>query len=162
LARADRAIARSAEADRERQGAEHGAAAALAGQRRKRSPTYIGNRIREAEADIRDVARRLAGTSVASGFGQPAEGTYRDDLTARGEQAERDLAYWREQLEASAERIWTQADFKAGDRALIRGRWVTVRRANKTTLSVESGYSWADRYPYTEVRDRRAKEDAAA
>jgi hypothetical protein len=162
LKRADRAIGRSAEADRERQDAERGARVALASKGRRQSPTFIGNRIREREADARDIARRLAGVSVASGFGRPAEGDYRADLEARAAQVEAELTYWRGQLAECGQRVWTQADFAKGDRALIRGRWLEVRRANKTTLSVESGYSWTDRYPYTEVRDRRAAEDVEA
>lgn len=152
LARADRAIGRSAAADREREDAERSARVAQSEQqRRHRSPTFIGNRIRDREAEARDIARKLAG----------ATGDWRADLEARAAQTDAELTYWRGQLAECGARIWTQADFSPGDQALVRGRWVTVRRANKTTLSLESGYSWTDRYPYTEVRDRRAAEGPA-
>lgn len=154
LARADRAMARSVEADRERQGAEHGARSALARQRRRRTPEFIGNRIEEREAEERDLLRKLD----AAG-----DDTYRDDLTALLDVCRDELAHWRNEwaaLEAAGMKVWGPGNFRKGDRVRYRNRWATVDRVNAKTLTVRTDVmpQIPSKVPYREVQERRAGE----
>lgn len=150
LRRADRAMSRSIEADRERQDAERGARAALARDRRRQTPEYIGNRIREREAEERQLVRLLA---------DAPEGDWRTDRAARLEQVRADLDHYRGQmaaLEAAGLKRWGPDDFAKGDRVRYRHRWGTVQRVNKTTLTVACDVmpQCPQRVPYSDIQSK--------
>lgn len=49
-----------------------------------------------------------------------------------------------------------------GDAVKIRGRWYSVVRANRKTVTVPSGFgSWTDTTPWQEVTDHRTAEQLA-
>ena len=54
---------------------------------------------------------------------------------------------------------WTTV--AAGDEVLVGGRWYTVVRANRKTVTVPTGHSWTGTVPYREIRDHRAMAPAA-
>lgn len=144
-AAADRGLA----AHREAEGAAHGAAAARATIARQDSPTYIGNRIEEAERDLRAAERGHA----------LIDGGYTGPLPERVAEATDRLGFWRGELErvqAAGVKVYGKADIEKGGAIKSRGRWSKVVRASAKSVSVETGYSWTDRVPYTEIRDYRS------
>lgn len=150
LARSDQAMRRSVDAAANAGEVARRADAALAADRRRESPDYIGNRIAEKEAMERKLARALVGL--------PA-GQRRDDLLAELEQIRADVAFHRAQLaelEANGVKLWGPGDFEKGDTVRTRISWGTVLRVNKKTLTVRPHAAPAleIRYRYTEVREK--------
>jgi hypothetical protein len=120
---------------------------------RRESPVVMGRKVERMETEERSLTRKLA----------TATGDYADRLKERLAVVQADLAFLRKATEETGARVFTKADFKRGDHALIRKTWRRVKKANAKTLAVETGYSWTDNYPYHEVTDRRdASEQAAA
>lgn len=154
LRRSDQAMARMSEAMAEQRSATDRASGAVAAARRRQTPAFIGNRIRECEAEERRLSRILSG---AQGIGGPATGEYRTETGARLAQTRADLAHWRgelEALEAAGVRLWARADFTPGDRVKVKGSWGTVVRASSKTLAVDTGHMpWPLKYRYTEVSE---------
>lgn len=135
---------------------------------RRTHPHAIASRIVALEKDIRKIRRRLDGSKHTFGGGYvetyaPATGLHRDQLTAELEHVTAQLEYWRGQLDAAKEagewREWKREDFKRGDLIKAHGRWRKVVRANKVTVSTESGYSWNDKVAYRDIRGHRAASD---
>jgi hypothetical protein len=128
------------------------------------TPT-LRRRIERYETEIRDLNRRLDGTSVASGYGKPATGSYRERLLGLRGRAQEALDLDRAELARRAEedgvKVWTREDFKKGDDALTEFGWFPVLRVNAKTLTVphgidrlaEAGYTWTR--PYAEIKGRR-------
>lgn len=150
IGRIESSVQKTAEAFREAEGARYGARAAAANVARADSPSYIGNRIEEAERDLRAAQRghrRLDGSSTGP-------------LVERVAEAEERLGYWRGELvrvqEQLGVRVFAKADIEKGGAVKHRGRWSKVVRASAKSVSVETGYSWTDRVPYTEIRDYRS------
>jgi hypothetical protein len=120
---------------------------------RRESPVVMGRKVERLETEERDLNRKLA----------TATGDYADRLKGRLQVVQSDLTFLRKAIKETGVRVFTKADFKPGDHALIRGTWRRVKKANAKTLAVETAYSWTDNYPYHEVTDRReAPEQAAA
>lgn len=70
-----------------------------------------------------------------------------------------EFAYWTsvrsEQLRTGQAAGFGPGNVRAGDLVLIRNRWRKVVRANRASVSVETGYSWSDRCPWLEVTAHR-------
>lgn len=49
----------------------------------------------------------------------------------------------------------TRDDVAGATHVRTRFGWHKVARVNKTTVSVETGYSWTDRYPFDEIHEAR-------
>jgi hypothetical protein len=85
----------------------------------------------------------------------PATGQYRVQLDTQATYLDEQVRYWRSVLDQAQEAgQWTPVDREAiqpGDRIKYRGRWETVVRVNKTTVSVETGYTWTDKIPLHEI-----------
>jgi hypothetical protein len=104
----------------------------------------LRRRIDRYEAEIRDYDRRLDGTSVASNYGRPAEGGYRERLLTARARAQEALNLDRAELDRRAEedgvKVWTRADFQKGDLVVYRfGDGVPVLRVNAKSLTVPHG-----------------------
>lgn len=165
LDQADRAIRKSIDADTaaRRAQAKLNAAANTTGHRY--APRTVANRIAKLEADRRGVQRRLDGYTDGHGvYATPipaATGTHREQLLQTRDELDGTLDYWQQiradQIAEGAATNYTQADIAPGDQVRIGGQWLTVVRANKTTVSVETGYSWTDRTPYPNIQDHRPK-----
>jgi hypothetical protein len=84
-------------------------------------------------------------------------------LTARAAQIRLQLDHDRATVAAAVEAghltVWDRGSVHPGDLVCQHtgdtGRWHTVVRANRTTVSVETGYSWTDKLPYTSIRQVR-------
>ena len=112
-------------------------------------------RLERLEAERRDVARRLDGTSRnGMRYGEQATGEWRDRLLARAQELDEDIAYCQQhlvQLSASgAYRQWGKADFRPGDRVETRHGPGTVVRASVKTVRVRwdsrGNFEFAIRY----------------
>lgn len=163
LDNADRTIRKSIEADAAAQRAQTKLDAAARTTTHRYAPGTVANRIHELEADLRRNQRRLDGYTNGHGVYATAipaaTGRYREQLLEEQAQLKDKLAYWQQiradQIAAGTAINYTQADIAPGDRVKIGGQWRIVVRANKTTVSVETGYSWTDRARYSDIRDHR-------
>jgi len=139
---------------------EAGRAAETAGRHmaHREHPLVVARRIDRLETDLRRTVAVLEGRSVAYGCKTPSS-QWREQLEANAAHLREQLEHWRrihaEQVESGKVGEWTQADVQRGDLVQVRGRWVKVARVNRTTVSVETGYSWTDRVPYHEIREHR-------
>lgn len=98
------------------------------------TPSYIQNRIDEAEARIRQIERAIeGGNRWDQGTRESRAADYAAELAERQERA----AYWREQLAQIGGVKYGRHNVKKGDRVNVRGWWAIVVRANEKTCSVE-------------------------
>lgn len=135
---------------------------------------------------------RLDGRATAATPGQLADGTWDSavlsgisrkpnpkktaarfrtyDLAASG-QKDVDDARWlvtslERQLaaaEAEATRVQlTRDDIKGATHVRTERGWHRIARLNPTTVSVETGYSWTDRHPYSKILEARTVTEAVA
>lgn len=155
IGRIDRSVQRTAETFREAEAARNGAAGAAANVARADSPAYIGNRIAEAEAELRRAKR---GHRYIDGSGTKV-------FASEVERAEEAVRYWHEQMErirGTGRRVFTRADISKGDAVKIRHGWGKVERVNPKTVSVMVGMPWPLKYKYAEIRDHRTAAQLAA
>jgi hypothetical protein len=160
----DRACAQRAEGERLTDAADAAQHAAT----RQDSGPRIARRIDRATADEARITRALNGYTRRYRYGTghreeqhaPATGTYRDQLLGQ-------LAHVRAALTADRQALadmvaagtWRPIDpttIRPGDAIRTRGRWEKVVRVNRTTVSVDTGYSWTDRVPFAEITHHRA------
>lgn len=122
------------------------------------TPT-LRRRIAKTETEIRDLDRRLNGTSAATISRKPAEGEYRErllGLRAREQEAlDLDQAELARRAEEDGVKVWGPEDFVKGDEVAYWGGWAVVQRVNKKSLTVPSGYSWTNTVSYDKVTARR-------
>ncbi|WP_165863854.1 DUF3560 domain-containing protein [Capsulimonas corticalis] len=120
-----------------------------------KSPTYINNRIQEAKTQIGILERALQGKSYVHSapreISAEARARYEGLLALEREK----LTYWQERLEESGGARFSKANIAKGDNVKIRGSWEKVARANPTTVSVVTGYSWTMKYAYAEIQDHQ-------
>jgi hypothetical protein len=137
---------------------------------RRHNPITVGNRIEKLEADLRAVARRLAGEGRLDGL--PPEGEARDRLLGRAENLNEEIEYWKRvygELQAEGKASTAGPDtVKKGDWVLVRGVWYRVRRVNRKSVTVPSAVIAApkagepertDTTPWREVREHRKTEE---
>jgi hypothetical protein len=167
LARIDANLRASFEASDE---AEHAAAAAdtaRAHMERREAPQRVARRLEKLAADLRDVRRKLDGTSRnGMEYGQRAQGTHREQLEASAAHLVAQLDHWRQvradQLAAGDVREWSPVDFEPGDLVCVRGSWRRIVRVNRTTVAVETPYSWTDRVEFHRITEHRRPGQPAA
>lgn len=163
----DKFCEKAAEARR----AEAAAEAAQKHMQHREAPGVTARRIKTLEAERRKVQKYLDGYTVRHLMGDgktvayvdtspPATGAYREQLEASATHLDEQLRYWREQLEAAkADGHWSPIDastIQKGDLVKVRSQWRRVVRVNKTTVSVETGYSWTDRVPLEDIREHQS------
>lgn len=159
---------------------EHHAAAYVAAQAsavgnamaRSARPDVTARRIKTAEAELRKIQKYLDGYTTRSldGRGNPvyvfehkaATGERRESLEAQKAQLENQLAYDRAALaEAVAAGRYVEHSkdtIKVGDLIHNGWDWKRVVKVNRTTVAVETGYSWTDKIKYTDIRHHRTAE----
>ncbi len=145
---------RFVEAYGEARNAERASKAADGHMARREAPLVVARRIERLETDPRRTTAVLQGRSAAYG-GRIPDGEWKAQLEANVEHVEAQLAYWRgvrgDQVDAGRAREYSAADFEPGDRVRVRGQWRTVARVNRTTVAVQTPYSWTDRVPFHEI-----------
>jgi len=135
---------------------------------------------------------RLEGRATAATPGQLADGTWDSavlsgimrkpnpkktaarhrtyDLAASGQKDVDDarrlvatLEYQVAEAEREANRVeLTRDDLKGATHVRTEFGWHRIARLNPTTVSVETGYSWTDRYPYSKILDARTVQEVAS
>lgn len=168
LDRAWNTLGNAVEADREALEVARRAEVASCATKARHNPVTVANRIEKFAAEVRRIERELAGKPMWCDDGQGGsvlrhrkpEGAYRERLEAQHEGRTRDLEFWRsvrdEQVANGEATNYGPETVAKGDAVKIRGDWRRVVRANKKSVSVETGYSWTDRAPWAEVSDHRA------
>lgn len=173
MERAHVSMGRAVGADREAELAEARAQTSAHTTGARYAPVTVANRIKKEQAEIRRVERALAGGLAWRGTAD--EGYYQEHVQPEGEHRVRlaaelaqladSLAYWQqvrdEQVEAGQASNYGPQDVAAGDAVKIGGRWRRVKRANKKSVSVETGYSWTDLADYATITDHRKAADLA-
>jgi hypothetical protein len=166
-----------AEAERSDYHAGRAAAAESYQAGREDLPTTL-RRIKKLEAERRQADRRLNGTGKAMhGEDEPATGAWRDQLTSQISSMDEQLAYWRAhvaRLKEAGAKVWGPGDFKKGDFARYRGRWLEVVRVNRKSVTVPaiisdglvvtregSRLSWTDTLPYDQLSGRAGNAEEA-
>lgn len=161
LERAHDSMGRAVQAEREAAESVRRATASSHTTGARYNAQTVANRIERIGADIRKAQRRLDGyTERLSGLViAPASGDYRERLTADRDRMADELAHWQqvrdEQVEDGTATNYGPETVSKGDAVCIGGTWHRVARANKKTVSVETGYSWTQRAPYTSVTGHR-------
>lgn len=136
---------------------------------RSATPAVTARRIKTAEAELRKIQRELDGYTTRSLDGRgnpvyvfehaPATGERRESLEARKAQLEDQLTYDRAALaNAVAAGRYTEHNaetIKVGDYVHNGFTWKRVVKVNRTTVSVETGYSWHDKIKFTDIRRHR-------
>lgn len=116
-------------------------------------------RIDRNEAEIRKIDRTLAQHEIATKkpeaaarFGvHPLQDSHLEQLRASRAELADQVAHDKAQIEASGHKTFTAADLKPGDVIKYRGRTHVVKKVNKTTVSVPTGYSWDDKVPINQI-----------
>lgn len=142
----DRALA----AHKESEDAARRAQSAATSQAHRESMPATLKRIGRLETEARDLGRRIAGASTPE---------YAERIGVMATENAAQLAYWRQHvadLEAAGVKVWTRTDFKPGDYALCRGRWLRVVKVNPKTLHLDTGHMpWPLPYAYADVAGHR-------
>jgi hypothetical protein len=126
-------------------------------------PGYLARRIREGEAEERQLLHKLEGKCYAYSDPKPIGDDYRGRLSAALEECRDKLGFFRHCLETCGRTVFDRASLKGKTLVLIRGTWERVVRLNPTTVSVynvcfpteESQRKWPLKYLYAEVRDAK-------
>src|SRR5699024_10934946 len=130
--------------------ATQAAAASARATRARQSPATVANRIRRLEADARQLHRRIDQCDTESDHGRQLQADL-DDLDDQ-------IAYWsgirREQIATGQATDFDQSMIDPGDLVKVSGSWWKVRRANRTTVTLESG-GCSIRSPYSSIQTHR-------
>ena len=167
LSRVWAALGAEVEARREADDAEAAAATAAVTTDARYSPVTVGNRIEQLGAQIRRMQRQITEPvyDVETGYRHATEAEQdrrRARLDPQITEARDSLTFW-EQVRAQQIADGVATDYgrhtvATGDQVEIRGRWLTVVRANAKTVSVQTEHGWTDRAPWHEVRRHRPAE----
>jgi hypothetical protein len=125
-------------------------------------PGFLGRRIREQEAEERDLLRRLEGKGLINGAATISD-DYRERLTRFLEDCRDKLGFYRHCLETCGRTVYDRETLAGKACVLIRGTWERVAKLNRTTVAVyntafpaeDSQKKYALKYLYAEVRDAK-------
>ena len=128
-------------------------------------PGYLGNRIREAKAEIAQLENRLQGKFYHYSQPAPISDESRERITGLLDDAHEKLEFYEHcfQTCCSNGQVFTKDGLKGKTQVKVRGSWYPVVRFNPTTVAVpnicfpteESQRKYAMKYPYTEVQEAR-------
>ncbi|MBO0984908.1 DUF3560 domain-containing protein [Rathayibacter sp. SD072] len=175
IAKADAAMGRSVEADREATRARARADVAAGTTEARYAPRAVARRIDRLDTDIRACTRKIEGSSHNFGGGYiettaPATGARLDRLHAERAQLEDQRDYWSEVRDAQAAAgqvtIHSRETIKKGDAIKHRFGWSVVTRVNPKTVTVALDWNAGTRpysVAYADVQGHRtaAELDAA-
>lgn len=130
---------------------EQRATSAAAHSGARHNPVTVGNRIAEMSAEIRRYERT---------YGADVDGQRGEELEHLRAQVEHWTNVRAEQLASGEAADVGPHNVKPGDFVRLSSGWGRVARANKKSVSVESGYGWTNRYPWHRVTAHQPKERA--
>jgi hypothetical protein len=152
----------------EREKAQHyadraAAARATADGEKWRSPRYLGERIAETEAAIRQIGWRLEGKFYYDSEPRPLSDAERANYTAQLEEEQEKLSYLKFCLGTCGRQVFNRETLKDKKYVRIRGRWEEIVRLNPTTVAVPNicyhdeaaQRRWALKYRYTEIKEAK-------
>ncbi|WP_104131230.1 DUF3560 domain-containing protein [Cryobacterium sp. M91] len=167
IARADRAMRTSVEANADAATARARADTATHTTDDRYRPVTVANRIETIGAELRKLERRIIAPRYDEARGYvdatDAEKQARAYHLAPHLGEKRDqLAYWEAvraaQIDSGTATGYDRTNVRKGDRVKIRGQWRDVVRVNVKTVSVTIGYSWTDTAPYAEIQQHQRPE----
>ncbi|WP_217505278.1 DUF3560 domain-containing protein, partial [Streptomyces lunaelactis] len=129
----------------------------------RKSAEVIARRVVRLEAELRTIERSLNGEGMWDG--KPASGLHAEELAVQRQVIDIQLAGDRRVLEeasaAGAFGQWTKQNLHPGDLLRIKGDWRKLVRPNPKSVSVDTGYSWVDRYGYEQITSVRCPHQAS-
>jgi len=138
-----------------------------ASQAKLRNPAFLDRRIKENEAEIREI-NRIVKRINAPGYlenhikaGYPADSLekYEKKLGERFEEVSDKLNFYRACLDEIGGAAFSKANVNKGDVVKIRGTWRQIERTNPNTVSVINVdgpcAGWKMKYPYAEIKEVR-------
>jgi Domain of unknown function (DUF3560) len=136
-----------------------------------KNPRYLGNRIKEREADIRTYERRLEGKYYhydAPGSHEVTEDA-RERYNERLEELRAELTFFQKCLNECGQTIYTKESLAGMTHIHGRYGWAEIIRLNPTSVSCvntlysteDSNRKWPNKVPYAEVRDAKRVEKTA-
>lgn len=128
-------------------------------------PDVTARRVERLEAELRDIDRKVGGhTDKWGSVHGPAASDWLEQLTARRAQITGQLDYDRRTIAAAIEAgtysLYGPKTVHVGDAVTTGYGWHKVVKVNKVTVSCESGYSWTDKFRYTDIRKVRCSHTA--
>lgn len=174
-ARAEGHMRKSIELADAAEGAENRAATAEKHMAHREDPRRVMRRLETLRADLRRAQRGLDGYTrqFRDGRGEvfyvedhkAAVGTHRQQLEVDKAHLETQIAYWQAFLDKEiADGRFSPvvlADIKPGDLIKYWGGWRKVVKVNRVTVSVESGYSWADKVKVDDIHGHKPAAEVA-
>jgi hypothetical protein len=171
IARANRSMSAASEAYEASKYAAERAETAAHTTGARYNPVTVYNRIEKLAADIRRVERAIVADTYDenSGYRRATEA----EQDARAKRYAPKLAelkdqhtYWTgiraEQVANGQATNYSKETIKAGDAVRVRGHWYTVVRPNTKTVSLDSGYTWTNKSPYSEITAHKTAEELTA
>lgn len=127
------------------------------------NPSYLDNRIRECEADLRKIAHRLEGKFYHYSTPEPVSEEYRARLLEWQAETEDKLGFYRHCWETCGRVVFSRETLKGKQAVKIRGRWEPIVRLNPTTVAVPNicfpleadQRKYALKYSYAEVQEAK-------
>jgi len=168
IAKADAAMHRSADADREARQARARADIAAGGNDARYAPVTVANRIEKLRSEQASIRRRIAGhtRTLPGGYMDvtaPATGAYAERLERELTATTDALEYWRavraEQVTTGQVTDYSRETIKPGDLIRYFGSWHQVIRANPKSVTIRDSFGHPGTVPYTHIREHRTTGD---
>lgn len=126
------------------------------------NPRYLGNRIKEAKAEIALLENRLQGKFYHYSEPSVISDKDRERITGHLDEALEKLEFFEHCL-AACPNVFTRETLKGKQAVKIRGRWEPIVKLNPSTVAVpnicfpaaEHQRKYALKYAYTEVQEAR-------
>jgi hypothetical protein len=120
---------------------------------RRERPDVVARRVARLEAELRSLDRRMAGLELhPTAHGPLLREQYEGERAVLVERIDGDKKALEQAKADGLFGQYSKGNVHKDDRVMIRGEWRQVVRANAKTVSVATGYSWADKYGYEEIR----------
>jgi hypothetical protein len=126
------------------------------------NPAYLGNRIKEAKAEVALIENRLQGKFYHYDQPKPISDADRERITACLDEANEKLEFYEHCLSTCAN-VFTRDTLQGKQLVKVRGRWEPIVKLNPTTVAVPNicfpleadQKRYALKYAYTEVQEAR-------
>jgi hypothetical protein len=127
------------------------------------NPRYLGNRIKELEAEVRVIENRLQGKFYHYSEAQSISEEQREHYNSRMAEVQEKLGFFRHCLETCGSPLFSKEELKGKQAVKVRGYWYPIVRLNPKTVSVpntsfateELQVKWPLKYQYTEVQEAK-------
>lgn len=126
-------------------------------------PAYLGRRIKECEAEIRQFGWRLQGKFYSYSDPRPISDAERERYQRLLEREQDKLEFHQHCLATCGRAVFNKATLAGKTAVKVRGRWELIVKLNPTTVAVpnicypleEHQRKYALKYPYSDVQDAK-------